>query len=420
MNAFFRSRYTILIVCITFLILILLQISKSNLVIQPQKVYAVSPIQHVFIILMENHDWRTIKGSSQATYINNTLLPMGAHAEQYFNPPNNHPSAPNYVWLEAGAAVAGASDCKPTDSGCNSSANHLTKLLDTAGISWREYAEGATGTSCILSYSPVDVNHVPFSYFTDVTNNNNPNSAYCISHERPFTQLATDLQNNTIARYNFISPNLTDDMHDGTIQQGDTWLSKTVPMIMNSQAYKNGGAIFITWDEGEGDDGPVGMIVESPYAKKNYSNTIHYDHSSTLRTMEEIFGVSPMLGGAANATDLSNFFTVNIKNTGGTNTPPSPSIITPTNYCLGGTCGSSPSPSSAVGSGKGNAISPSPSGSQVKSPSGNPSSNKKDNDKDKDNGKEHKHTNGAISNSLKQLLQLLLALISQLLGGGSS
>ena len=33
-----------------------------------------------------------------------------------------------------------------------------------------------------------------------------------------------------------------------------------------------------------------------------------YDHSSTLRTIEEIFGVTPMLGDAANATDLSDLF----------------------------------------------------------------------------------------------------------------
>jgi hypothetical protein len=51
------------------------------------------------------------------------------------------------------------------------------------------------------------------------------------------------------------------------------------------------------------------MIVLSPKAKGGgYKNTIHYDHSSTLRTIEEIFHVTPLLGGAANATDLSDLF----------------------------------------------------------------------------------------------------------------
>ncbi|MGN6697553.1 MAG: hypothetical protein ACTHMR_05305, partial [Thermomicrobiales bacterium] len=63
---------------------------------------AVSPsgaratIQTVFIIVMENHNWADIKGSRAAPYLNDTLLPQAAHAEQYFNPPGLHPSLPNY------------------------------------------------------------------------------------------------------------------------------------------------------------------------------------------------------------------------------------------------------------------------------------------------------------------------------------
>ena len=157
--------------------------------------------------------------------------------------------------------------------------------------------------------------HNPFVFFDDVTNTNDPASAYCIAHVRPYTELATDLTNNTVASYNFITPNLCDDGHDSCsplsdpVAQTDTWLSQNLPAIINSTAYKAGGvAIFITWDEGEGGDGPIGMIVLSPNAKVGYQNTIHYDHSSTLRTMEEIFHVTPLLGGAASATDLSDLF----------------------------------------------------------------------------------------------------------------
>ncbi len=39
-----------------------------------------------------------------------------------------------------------------------------------------------------------------------------------------------------------------------------------------------------------------------------YSNSIHYTHGSTLRTFEEIFGVTPLLNDAANETDLSDLF----------------------------------------------------------------------------------------------------------------
>jgi hypothetical protein len=49
----------------------------------------------VFVIVMENHDWSSIGGNPSAPYINGTLLPLGAHAEQYTSPPGIHPSEPN-------------------------------------------------------------------------------------------------------------------------------------------------------------------------------------------------------------------------------------------------------------------------------------------------------------------------------------
>src|SRR5207245_9353647 len=92
------------------------------------------------------------------------------------------------------------------------------------------------------------------------------------------------------------------------IMSSDTWLSTPLPKIPASPAYLNNGALFIVWDEAATNDGPIGMIVLSPKAKRGYSNTISYTHSSTLRTMQEIFGVTPMIRDAANATDLRDLF----------------------------------------------------------------------------------------------------------------
>ncbi len=272
-------------------------------------------IQTVFIILMENHDWSQIKGSKYAPYINNTLLPIASHAEQYFNPPGIHPSLPNYLWLEAGTNF-GILDDNPPSLDHQSTTSHLVTLLQTASIPWKGYMEDISGTDCPLVDSGLyAVRHDPFVYFDDVTNMLNPASANCIAHLRPFTELATDLANNTVPRYNFITPNVCDDMHDrckeNPIRKGDTWLSQNVPTILNSTAFKTAGALFITWDESLTGDGPIGMIALSRFAKGNgFSNTIHYTHGSTLRTMEEIFGVTPLLNDAAVETDLNDFFSV--------------------------------------------------------------------------------------------------------------
>ncbi len=274
-------------------------------------------IKTVFLILMENKNWLQIRGNPHAPYINNVLLPMASHAELYFNPPLVHPSLPNYLWLEAGTNFGIFNDDPPSVNH-QSTTKHLVTLLQKNNIAWKTYQEDISGADCpLVNNGLYAVRHNPFVYFDDVTDNQDPNSANCISHVRPFSELATDLAGNTVAQYNFITPNVCNDMHNSCaplndpIQQGDTWLSQNLPTILNSAAYQTGGAVFVTWDEGEFSDGPIGMIVLSPFAKGNgYQNFIRYNHGSTLRTVQEIFGIAPLLRDAAIETDLSDLFRV--------------------------------------------------------------------------------------------------------------
>jgi hypothetical protein len=194
--------------------------------------------------------------------------------------------------------------------------------LFNAGISWRTYQEDINGTSVPLTATNLYVpKHNPFVYFDDVTGTNSPTYPYGISHHRPLSEFATDLASNTVARYNFITPNVCHDMHDtcaplnNSLLQGDQWLGSFVPGILNSQAYRDNGALFIVWDEGndESVDPAIGMILMSPLAKGGgYACTNVYTHSSLLRTCQEILGVGPLLGDAANAENLSDLF-VSIK-----------------------------------------------------------------------------------------------------------
>jgi hypothetical protein len=272
-----------------------------------------TPLQTVFVILLENHNWSDIKGSASAPYLNNTLLPIASHAEQYFNPPGLHPSLPNYLWLEAGTNFGIFND-NPPSSNKQSTTQHLVTQLQNAGISWKSYQEDISGTTCPLTntakYAP---KHNPMVYFTDVTQN----ASNCVAHVRPYSELAADLAGGNVARYNFITPNLCNDMHDSfgcattdSIKNGDNWLKNEVPKILGSAAYQNGGVLFITWDESEGGDFPIGLIALSPKAKGNhYANSIAYTHGSLLRTVQEIFAVGPLLGDAAKQADLSDLFT---------------------------------------------------------------------------------------------------------------
>ena len=79
-------------------------------------------------------------------------------------------------------------------------------------------------------------------------------------------QLFADLANDTVADYNWITPDQFNDMHTAlnagfkgltgdaaNIGQGDNFLSTVVPAIMASRAYQDQGAIIIWWDESEED-----------------------------------------------------------------------------------------------------------------------------------------------------------------------
>jgi phosphatidylinositol-3-phosphatase len=277
-----------------------------------------SAIQTIFIILMENHNWAEILGNTaSAPYINDTLLPQASYTDQYFNPPGLHPSLPNYLWLEAGDNF-GIFDNSDPAVYHQATPDHLVSYLEAAGVSWKTYQEGITGTECpLVDNWPYATRHNPFVYFDDTTNGGDPQSPHCIASVRPYGELAGDLVSGNVARYVFITPDVCHDMHDwdgcetlDPVLNGDLWLSREVPKILASTAYINNGALFITWDEGSaGSDGPIGMIVLSPLAKGGgYSNGVSYTHSSFLRTAMEVFNVGPLLGDASNSVSLSDLF----------------------------------------------------------------------------------------------------------------
>jgi hypothetical protein len=276
--------------------------------------------QIVFLIVLENKNsvgTGGVYGSPEAPYINKTLFPMAAVANNYFNPPGNHPSLPNYLWLEAGQSFGIRDDAQPSQHRLGTHA-HLGALLQNAGIPWRAYAESISGNICPLTSEGgglYQTKHLPYVYFSDVTNGGNLHSSYCIQHVRPLSELGSDLKSNAIGRYNFITPNMCHDGHDSCggneIAHLDGWLRNFLPQIFNSAQYKAGHVvIFIATDEAQNGDGPIPFLALGHGVKHGYKNEVRYTHSSLLRTLEEIYQVGPPLGHAAHATDLRDLFSV--------------------------------------------------------------------------------------------------------------
>jgi len=179
---------------------------------------------HVYVIVMEEQSLSAIQGSSSAPYIN-TLIASYALATNYTTP--YHPSLPNYLELTSGGTQGVACDCAPggtptcslgssvcdpllSNCNCPQSVTNLGDELDTAGLSWREYAEGM-GAPCDLTgadggadFAP---SHVPFLYYDDVYTA----SGRCVEHVRDYGDFPADLAAGSYV-FAMISPNTCHDM----------------------------------------------------------------------------------------------------------------------------------------------------------------------------------------------------------------
>jgi phospholipase C len=251
----------------------------------------------VFTIVMENHSASEIIGNAAAPFINK-LAQQNALASGYHDS-FVHPSEPNYLWMVAGQNFGILDDNDPASHVVDTK-SHIADQLELAGVSWKTYQEGMGAPCGLVSHGRYAAKHNPFVYFADINGWDGTTfqpSARCNQHVVDYTELDTDIAANALPRYVFITPNLDNDMHDGSIQQGDQWLQTEVGKILATDAFNNGGVLFLLWDEGggsfgAGDDPP--FIAISPHAKPGFVSQADYDTSSYLATVQAMLGVAPL------------------------------------------------------------------------------------------------------------------------------
>jgi hypothetical protein len=272
---------------------------------------AMAAPKHLFVILMENHGTGQILGNAQdAPFLNDLVKQPGVrYATQYFGV--THPSLPNYLALFSGDTQGIFDDCKAgADVTCKPeefvadtddpstagklltdaqiatathkahlfSGKNLVDQLEAAGHSWKAYMQAMPADNKTLEYAPIGSDgkviaklyaqkHSPFMYFADVRNN--PRR---LAKVVPYEEFASDLGANTLPDLVWISPDQCHDMHGvsptgaaaikvpecgypdsgldhGAIKLGDAYLKETVTAITASQAWKDGAAVVIVWDE---------------------------------------------------------------------------------------------------------------------------------------------------------------------------
>jgi len=357
---------------------------------------------HVWIIILENKSqdeiWypgylsatNTISGAMPVTtaayntpnpYLN-SLVPQGGFIRNYYG--DGHLSFDNYLSLTAGQTPNGATqdDCPnyasclayerltspsvpgSTVPGGPNGGYSIADQLETNGNTWKAYMDSMPapcthadpnsltmtdpyqGGNALGNYAD---RHDPFVYYPPIVDN----QARCAAHVVPYTDtvsgFATDMANHTVPDYSFITPDTCHDGHDvptcfggapgkGGLIAADSWLSSNVPPILNSPEYKQGGALFIVWDEsdirtdtvahstadnstccagGDSADGTppggglIGALALSPYIRPGLVTTTSYDHNSLLRTIEDSFGIGSYIGDAGSILEhpMTDLFT---------------------------------------------------------------------------------------------------------------
>jgi hypothetical protein len=264
--------------------------------------------KHIFVIMMENHGTDQILGNHVDAPFINELAQHSGVAWRYYGV--THPSLPNYLAFLSGSFQGIWDDCKagptitcgpeefvpgagdatdgtyltPAQLASSSATSHwfsshtLVDQLEASHRTWKAYMQSMPATGGIdVEYAPVisgttvklyAQKHNPFAYFSGIRND-----PQRVSRIVPLEgNLDADLSTGKVANFVWISPDQCNDMHGisagtatlignpscgfpsagldhGAIQLGDAFLKDTVHKIVHSDAWNEGAALVIAWDE---------------------------------------------------------------------------------------------------------------------------------------------------------------------------
>jgi hypothetical protein len=265
-------------------------------------------VAKVLVIYEENKDYSSIIGAAGAPYITSVARACGL-ATDYSAA--THPSLPNYLQTTSGVSFARppfAGDCSPRGS-CVALAGSIFAQEAAAGHQWRSYEESMPSNCDPVTTDLYAARHNPAVYYPAVAPD-------CRRWDVPLGNrgagpLAAAVAGGSLPAFSVVTPNVNDDMHDGTVGQGDAWLSRWLPAITAGPDYRSGRlAVFIVWDEGSGfgnQRSHVALLALSQSTPAGTRFGAPTGEDALLRAWESLTGVG-YLGGAATAPSLAGAF----------------------------------------------------------------------------------------------------------------
>jgi phosphatidylinositol-3-phosphatase len=243
---------------------------------------------HVVVVIEENHTLAQVVGNGSAPYLT-TVARNGALFTHAYGV--THPSQPDYFALFAGLVNTNGDTCPAR--GIPADAPNLASELLTAHLTFAAYSEALPAPGFLgCSAGTYAQKHAPWTHFTNV-----PQQLH-----RPLTALRSFDALPTVA---FIVPDVDDDMHDGTVKEGDDWAESHLTSLLQWAAAHDTLVVF-TWDEGYDAANSIPTMFVGPMVRAGrYPERV--DHYRVLRTLEDLYGLTPT-GKAATVAPITDIW----------------------------------------------------------------------------------------------------------------
>jgi len=285
--------------------------------------------RHVWIITEENHSYENATASMP--YLMSLASQYGLATQSYAD---MHNSLSTLMHLTAGETVT-----LDDNTTLFFNVDSIVRQLMIHGLTWRSYQESIpyAGFEGIAAY-PYVKRHDPLAYFSDT---NTPSEAL---NAVPYpANISTEMG----ANYNYVTPNLLDDAHDGTMQAADNWLHAHIPAILARPEFQPGGdgIMIVTFDEGnlgsdnrcsatvmQGCGGHILTVVIGPQVKRSFKSAHWYNHESVLKTACVALGITNCPGLANAAAPMGDFFVNNALHIQILSPPPNANLVSPVRF----------------------------------------------------------------------------------------
>ncbi len=281
--------------------------------------------KHVVYIMEENRS--IVQASEYMPYLKSLAVQYGQGMQVYSD---SHGS-----WLAYGELTSGMAPFNGEGDGgiCNGDGCSKTITIDNLvrhfakqGISWKGYFQTMPYIGYLgYQYGLYVRRHNPFDFYSDVD--------YLLPEQQNMypadPYMLHDIENNRLANFTWITPDLDHDAHNGNSDQqaleaADAYLQTFVPQLLQSPPFQPGGdgILMVSFDEGEltGDNrcggypdpnncgGHIWQVIIGPQVNRAYESDTVFKQGSQLRLFCDLLGLNSCPGDGATSQPMAEFF----------------------------------------------------------------------------------------------------------------